>query len=153
MFAQRRNRLKTHFSERISVVKRRISVLPKRSAPSCGQWTRSWTNFIELLSSKSVSINLSELAYWQGLLVLDSLSQTILCPRFAQMSIKEGRADPALGDHLYVQSIRRYTGGGRNSAIGIATPYGLDGPGIESQWGRDFPHPSILHLGPTPPPI
>jgi hypothetical protein len=26
--------------------------------------------------------------------------------------------------------------------IGIATRYGLDGSGIESQWGRDFPHPS-----------
>ena len=26
--------------------------------------------------------------------------------------------------------------------IGIATRYGLDGPGIESQLGRDFPHPS-----------
>ena len=25
---------------------------------------------------------------------------------------------------------------------GIATRYGLDGPGIESRWGRDFPHPS-----------
>jgi hypothetical protein len=23
---------------------------------------------------------------------------------------------------------------------GIATCYGLDGPGIESQWKRDFPH-------------
>ena len=24
------------------------------------------------------------------------------------------------------------------SSDGIATSYGLDGPGIESQWGRDF---------------
>jgi hypothetical protein len=27
---------------------------------------------------------------------------------------------------------------GRNSAVGIATPYGLDGPGIESRWGEIF---------------
>ena len=27
---------------------------------------------------------------------------------------------------------------GRDSAVGIATRYGLDGPGIESRWGRDF---------------
>jgi len=27
---------------------------------------------------------------------------------------------------------------GRCSSVGIATPYGLDGPGIESGWGRDF---------------
>jgi hypothetical protein len=26
--------------------------------------------------------------------------------------------------------------------------YGLDGPGIESRWGRDFPHPSRSALGP-----
>ena len=25
------------------------------------------------------------------------------------------------------------------SSVGIATDYGLDGPGIESWWGRDFP--------------
>jgi hypothetical protein len=36
---------------------------------------------------------------------------------------------------------------------GIATRYGLDGPGIESRWGRDFPHPSRPTLGPTQPPI
>ena len=35
---------------------------------------------------------------------------------------------------------------GRDSSVGIATGYGLDGPGIESWWGRDFPH-----LGPTQP--
>jgi hypothetical protein len=38
---------------------------------------------------------------------------------------------------------------GRDSAVGIATRYGLDGPGIESQWGRDSPLPSIPVLGDT----
>ena len=38
---------------------------------------------------------------------------------------------------------------GRDSSVGIATGYGLDGPGIESRWGRDFPHPSRPALGPT----
>jgi hypothetical protein len=28
------------------------------------------------------------------------------------------------------------------SSVGIATGYGLHGPGIESRWGRDFPHVS-----------
>ena len=28
----------------------------------------------------------------------------------------------------------------RGSSVGIATGYGLDGPGTESRWGRNFPH-------------
>ena len=39
--------------------------------------------------------------------------------------------------------------GGPGSSVGIATGYGLDGPGIESRWGRDFPYLSRLALGPT----
>ena len=42
---------------------------------------------------------------------------------------------------------------GRDSSVSIATRYGLDGPGIESRWGRDFPHPSTPALGPTQPPV
>ena len=39
------------------------------------------------------------------------------------------------------------------SVVGIATGYGLDGPGIESRWGRGFPHLSRPALGPTEPPV
>ena len=39
-----------------------------------------------------------------------------------------------------------------DSSVGIAIRYGLDGPGIESRWGRDCPHPSRPALGPTQPP-
>ena len=42
---------------------------------------------------------------------------------------------------------------GRDSAVGIATRYGLDAPGIESRWRRDFPHPSRPAIGPTQPPV
>jgi hypothetical protein len=28
----------------------------------------------------------------------------------------------------------------RDRVVGVATRYGLDGPGIESRWGRGFPH-------------
>jgi hypothetical protein len=37
---------------------------------------------------------------------------------------------------------------GRDGSVGIATRYGLEGLGIEYSWGRDFPHPSTLALGP-----
>ena len=42
---------------------------------------------------------------------------------------------------------------GRDSSVGIATGYGLNGPGIESRWGRDFPHLSRPALWPTQPPV
>ena len=38
---------------------------------------------------------------------------------------------------------------GRNISVGIATRYRLDGPRIETWWGRDFPHLSRPALGPT----
>jgi hypothetical protein len=42
---------------------------------------------------------------------------------------------------------------GPGSSVGTATGYGLDGPGIESRWGRDFPHQSTPALEPTQPPV
>ena len=40
---------------------------------------------------------------------------------------------------------------GRDISVRIATRYGTEGPGIESRWRRDFPHPSRPTLGPTQP--
>jgi hypothetical protein len=40
-----------------------------------------------------------------------------------------------------------------SSSVGIATHYGLDGPGIESRWRRDFPHSSRTACGPTQLPV
>ena len=48
---------------------------------------------------------------------------------------------------------------GRDSSVGIVTRYGMDGPGIESQWGARFSapvqtdpgaHPASLSTGPFP---
>jgi len=43
---------------------------------------------------------------------------------------------------------------GRDSSVGIATRYGLEGPGVESRWGREFPvqtdpvaHPTSYRMG------
>ena len=51
--------------------------------------------------------------------------------------------------HLMMLSVRF----GRDSSVGILTRYSLDGPGIESPCGRDFPHLSRPALGPTQPAI
>jgi hypothetical protein len=40
---------------------------------------------------------------------------------------------------------------GHDSSVGIATRYGMNGPGIESRWRQDLPHPSISTLGLTQP--
>jgi len=40
---------------------------------------------------------------------------------------------------------------GWDSAVGIETLYGMDGPGIELRWRRNFPHPSRPALGLTQP--
>jgi hypothetical protein len=42
---------------------------------------------------------------------------------------------------------------GPGSSVGIVTGYGLDGPGIEFQWRREFSHTSRTALGPTKPPV
>jgi hypothetical protein len=42
------------------------------------------------------------------------------------------------------------------NVVGIATLYGLDGPGIEPRWGRAFQQfstPDQTGLGPTQPPV
>jgi hypothetical protein len=46
-----------------------------------------------------------------------------------------------------------HTIGGGHISVSIATRYGLEGPGIDSRWGRDFPQLSRPALEPTQPPI
>jgi len=43
--------------------------------------------------------------------------------------------------------------GGRDSSVGIATPYAMNGPGIESRWARDFPNSSRPTMRPNQPHI
>jgi hypothetical protein len=75
------------------------------------------------------------------------------------------KADPGIcvkGSRQITKNLRRYRrchdGGlystpSKYSVIIIATRYGLHGPGIESRWGRDFPHLSRQALGFTQPHI
>jgi len=39
------------------------------------------------------------------------------------------------------------------NSVSIENGYGLEGPGIESLWGRDFTHLSRPALGNTQPPV
>jgi hypothetical protein len=58
--------------------------------------------------------------------------------------------------HLYANTLVPFSAVnnkfcGPGSVVSIATGYGLDGSGIESRWGRDYPHLSRPALGPTQP--
>jgi len=55
----------------------------------------------------------------------------------------------ATGTGIVYQYIR--LNGGPDSSVGIATRYELEGPGIESRWGRDSLHPFRPAVGPTQP--
>ena len=54
------------------------------------------------------------------------------------------------GEELFLSVL--LTEVGLDSSVGIATCCGLDGPGIESHWGKDFTRPSRPALGLTEPP-
>jgi len=55
---------------------------------------------------------------------------------------------------IYLRSDRVHiTSVNRDSSVGTATSYGLNGKMIESRWQRDFPHLSTLTLGPTQPAV
>jgi hypothetical protein len=49
--------------------------------------------------------------------------------------------------------ISKFITSGRYRVVGVLTRYGLNGPGIEFRWWRDFPPPSRPAVGPTQPPV
>jgi hypothetical protein len=55
--------------------------------------------------------------------------------------------------NLYIRRSVCKVSGDWDSSVGIATGYGLEGPGTESRWWRGFPYPSRPSLGPTQPPV
>ena len=56
-------------------------------------------------------------------------------------------------DMADIFGVRYKSSNGPGSVVGIPTGYGLDGPGIESRWGRNFSHLSRPALGPIQPPV
>jgi len=63
------------------------------------------------------------------------------------------RQKSVISEYLKKKICALHEGSGPGSSVGIATGYRLDGPGIETWWGRDFPHLSRPALGPNQPPV
>ena len=59
-------------------------------------------------------------------------------PKFRGLSLVPGLLCRQVSENSYTLSIL-YSIVSRDSSVGIATDNGLDGPGIESRCGRDFP--------------
>jgi hypothetical protein len=57
--------------------------------------------------------------------------------------------DVAKSKNALVIYVYNCTDRGRGSSVGMATRYGLEGPGIECRWRRAFPHLSDRPWGPT----
>jgi hypothetical protein len=81
-------------------------------------------------------------------------------PNFAEVAQSTSKGTPALGTikptlsrltKTLNEGYRRNVE--RDGSVGITTLYGLEGPGIESRWRRDFPHLSRSALGPTKSPV
>ena len=104
------------------------------------------------LKFPSTFIEYRSVSEWKGVVVISN---------FDSLEIYRPRQLPSLprpkyapGDrgcgHFEVDSIYRWA---EVAVVAIATRSGLDGLGIESRWGRVFPHPSRLALGPTNPSV
>jgi hypothetical protein len=66
---------------------------------------------------------------------------------------KYSRPQPALFKSLLTSFFLSFFLCGPGSVVGIATDHGLDVPGIESRWWRDFTLLSRPALGPTQSPV
>ena len=66
---------------------------------------------------------------------------------------KDRNTNAEIKPHAFVVSFVRRIFCGLGSSVGIATGQGLEGPGIESRWGRDFPRLFRPSLEPTQPPV
>jgi len=63
-------------------------------------------------------------------------------PRRGNLAVTELRSHYHLLWPIIFFTCRGLSGVGRDSVVGMATRYRLNGPGIEFRWGREFSHPS-----------
>ena len=81
--------------------------------------------------------------------------RTVRGPSLSSSSVKleniTSYTDVWMYDLAYKRKIQLYSiEHGRDSSVGIATRYGLDGPGIESRWGARFSAPVQPGPGASP---
>ena len=72
-----------------------------------------------------------------GVEIMTVISTHYVCNVVAISRCKHGDG----ANLLRLYSMRLMLEGSRDSSVGIATRYGLDGPGIESRWGARFSTP------------
>jgi hypothetical protein len=72
-----------------------------------------------------------------GVEIMTVISTHYVCNVVAISRCKHGDG----ANLLRLHSMRLMLEGSRDSSVGIATRYGLDGPGIESRWGARFSPP------------
>ena len=125
------------FSE-VKRPEREVTHTPSSSAEVKNEWSCTSTSSSAFARWRGKSLHMESVCVLNLLFLRDFGVSQQLFPRFRPSG----------------KSLRIYCyTGGRDSSVGIATRYRLDGPGIESRWGRDFPHPSRPALGPTQPPV
>ena len=78
--------------------------------------------------------------------------QTFSGAKFSSLKLQELCFSEAVLQTIQQNILQVCNMGGPDNSV-IITGYGLEGMGIESRWGRYFPHLSRPTLGPTQPPV
>ena len=76
---------------------------------------------------------------------VDSVHAVTPCTRRKLLGARNVKALSCVNKmHNYLDKKKKWliSNCGLGSSVGIATGYGLDGLGIKTRWGQDFPHPS-----------
>jgi hypothetical protein len=118
------------------------------------RWLLFWATCTTYASSSRNCFKIHPLPVteFSGLFIVNTIClNPTFCKSYLPIALqKDIRLDVIIS--CIVNSIM-YSVSGPGSSVGIATNYGLDGPGIESRWVRDFSNTSRPALRPTQPPV
>ena len=110
------------------------------------EWINEWIHCIRHQSSTSITIHDTRcsIPFYSTRITTTSHIVTPLCC-YLIFNCQPTKCEILIYVHMCISL-------SRESSDAIASVYGLDGPGIESRCGRDFPHQSRLDRRPTQPP-